>query len=63
VKQNGICCLSKKEQLKLILACTDEILVKGCAKACHEMLVTRRKALYQLIINWVVYCYDDHILF
>ena len=33
---------TKEEQLKLILGCNDEILVKDCAKACHDVLVTRR---------------------
>jgi hypothetical protein len=39
-------CLSKNEQLKIILACQDDILVKECAKACNTILSMRRSHLY-----------------
>ena len=39
VKYNGFC-FTKKEQLKLILECNDQILVKDCAKTCQDILVT-----------------------
>ena len=37
---------SKREILKCILGCNDEILVKKCSKACHEILSRRRQILY-----------------
>ena len=37
---------SKKEQMKCILACEDDVLVKECAKACHDILSLRRTQLY-----------------
>ncbi len=46
-KYIGFYCFSKKEQLKIILGCNDELLVKECAKTCHNILTTRRNALYQ----------------
>ena len=47
VKCNGFYCFTKEEQLKLILGCNDEILVKDGAKTCHGILVTRRNNLYK----------------
>ena len=44
---NMFCCLTKEEQLKLILGCTDEILVKGYAKTCQDILIKQRNNLYQ----------------
>ena len=44
--KNGILCISKDEQLKMILACQDDILVKECAKACNSILSLRRLHLY-----------------
>ena len=38
VKVCGIYGCSKEELLRIILSCTDEILVKDCAKACYDIL-------------------------
>ena len=37
---------SKREILKCILGCNNEIFVKKFAKACHEILSSRRQMLY-----------------
>ena len=46
---------SKKEQMKCILACEDDVLVKECAKACHDILSLRRTQLYVLINSIMEY--------
>ena len=45
-KFDGLMCFSKDMLLKLILSCNDEILVKDCARACHDILNLRRQLLY-----------------
>ena len=39
--------MSKIDKLKLILGWQDDVLVKECAKACHQILATRRNHMYQ----------------
>lgn len=43
----GVLCYSKEELLKLVLDCKNDSLVKVCARACHDILMSRRKLLYQ----------------
>ena len=39
--------LSRIDKLKMILGCQDDVLVKECAKACHQILNARRNYMYQ----------------
>ena len=43
---NGFYVLSKMKQLSIILSCSDEILVRFCAKACNDILTMRKQHLY-----------------
>jgi hypothetical protein len=44
--KNGTLCITKDEQLKMILAHQHDILVQECAKVCNSILSLRRLHLY-----------------
>ena len=43
---NGFYVFSKTKQLSIILSCSDETLVRLCAKACNDILTMRKQLLY-----------------
>ena len=48
VKYNVVFSLAKYEQLKTILACNDEVIVKDYAKTCYDSLYMRRSTLHDI---------------